>query len=764
METPVHVLYVGSHAALENLSAPPDEPNIAFQVETVPRAAAAKERVAATEFDCIVVDCQLPDESGIAVLETVRQSQPPVPVFLLPTDHSSECIQAAADADVTGFLPCEPDQDRYPFLATRILDAVSIDAATKRAAKLERITTVMRDLNQALVHASTRAEIDRRVCEIISQSDPYLFAWIGDHDPESNTVTGRAAAGVEAGYLEQIEITTDETQTAQGPTGAAIRTRTVQAMQNIPEDPAYDPWRDAALERGYRSSASVPLVYDGTLYGVLNIYADRVGAFEANERELLAELGETIAYALDDVQVREELRHRQRAIEQAGDAIFITDIEGTIEYVNPMFETITGYTSAEVIGRTPHILQSGEHDDDYYARLWETILGGEAWNEEIINEMKSGKQYHAEQTITPITDEAGDIDGFIAIQRDITARKRRERDLERSRSRLRILFDHAPDGIVVHDIDGTVITVNETLAEMLGYAKDELRSMTIFDFERGIDEATLQDKWASMDAGSVHNVEIEGRHRRKDGSTYPVEVWVSRISTDEPTDRFLAFARDITDRKHRIRQLRVLDRVLRHNLHNEMAVIRGYAETIEDHVDGVDAAYARDIITSCDRLLETVTKEREIVQIVSRRPHRTEIDLVETIDRNVERLRSQYPNSRIVFDESAAVSVRATTNVERAIGELLENAIVHNDQSIPTVTVELTRNEGTVSVRIADTGPTIPTEEARILTGEEQIEPLEHGSGLGLWVAKTVADTHRGSLSFSETDDSTTVTLSVPRA
>jgi len=754
MPTSVSVLHVGDHISLEALSVPADgHENAVFTVETVSRMRDGLERFAADEFDCIVTERRLPDGSGIELIETVRNCSPSVPLFLCTTGHSSECVREAVAAGVTEYVPCEPDQDAYPLLATQILDAVTQDPAAERAAKLERITTVIRDLNQALVHASTQSEIDRRVCEILSQSESYLFAWIGEHNLESNTVTGRAAAGVEADYLEQISITTDEEPTAQGPTGKAIRTRELQVMQHVPEDPAYEPWREQALDRGYRSSASVPLVYDGTLYGVLNVYADRVEAFEPNEQELLAELGETIAYALDDVQIREELRRHHRAIEQAADAIFITDVDGTIEYVNPAFETITGYTSAEAIGRKPNILQPDDVDDGYYERLWTTILDGEIWDESIINETKAGRRYHAEQTITPITDGAGEIDGFVAIQRDITERKQRERDLKRSRSRLRVLFDQAPDGIVVHDVDGNVLDVNEALAEMLGYTRAELLSMDVPEFECGIDESTLRERWASMEPGMVHKIEVDGRHRRADGSTYPVEAWISRITTDEPRDRFVAFVRDITYRKHRIRQLQVLDRVLRHNLNNEMAVIRGYAETIEDATHGAVSTYARDIVTACDQLLETARKEREIVQVVSQRPHCTEIDLAETIRETADRLRAHDSSDRIEVRGSDSVRVDATTNVDRAFEELLENALVHNDRSQPEISVELTHtDDGAVSVRIADNGPRIPPEEACILTGEEQVDPLSHGSGLGLWLVYWIVERSDGDIRVESND------------
>ncbi|AXG10205.1 PAS domain S-box protein [Haloplanus rubicundus] len=132
----------------------------------------------------------------------------------------------------------------------------------------------------------------------------------------------------------------------------------------------------------------------------------------------------------------QDLRSFRQAVEQAGHAIMITDTDGSIEYVNPEFESVTGYTKAEVTGETPAILNSGEHDERYYQDLWETILGGEIWEGELVNQRKEGERYHVEQTIAPITDETGDIERFVAINTDITERKQYEYQLERERDRL----------------------------------------------------------------------------------------------------------------------------------------------------------------------------------------------------------------------------------------------------------------------------------------------------------------------------------------
>ncbi len=148
---------------------------------------------------------------------------------------------------------------------------------------------------------------------------------------------------------------------------------------------------------------------------------------------------EHVTVTLEDVTERTEreqsLRTFREAVEQAGHSIYVTDTDGTIQYVNPAFEEMTGYGAREAIGQTPNILNSGEHEKEFFADLWQTILGGEVWTGEVTNERKSGEQYVINQTIAPIV-ENGDIERFVAVNDEITEQKRRERTLRRQRNSL----------------------------------------------------------------------------------------------------------------------------------------------------------------------------------------------------------------------------------------------------------------------------------------------------------------------------------------
>ncbi|WP_336136883.1 two-component system sensor histidine kinase NtrB [Natronomonas amylolytica] len=154
----------------------------------------------------------------------------------------------------------------------------------------------------------------------------------------------------------------------------------------------------------------------------------------------------------------------RRAVEASGHSVYFTDRNGIIQYVNPAFEETTGYSAAEAVGRTPRILKSGEHEAAFYGDLWETILSGNVWRNELINERKSGDRYVVDQTIAPV-EEDGEITHFVAINVDITDQHEYERRLERQNERLDEFAS-----VVSHDLNNmlTVASGNAELARETG--------------------------------------------------------------------------------------------------------------------------------------------------------------------------------------------------------------------------------------------------------------------------------------------------------
>jgi diguanylate cyclase (GGDEF)-like protein/PAS domain S-box-containing protein len=127
--------------------------------------------------------------------------------------------------------------------------------------------------------------------------------------------------------------------------------------------------------------------------------------------------------------VEEQLLKLSSAIEQTADAISITDARGVIEYVNPAFENITGYSSGQIIGKKPDILKSGKHGDEFYRRVWKELTAGRVFNDVFVNKRNDGSMYYEEKTITPILNSENEITHFISTSRDITGRVETEKQL-----------------------------------------------------------------------------------------------------------------------------------------------------------------------------------------------------------------------------------------------------------------------------------------------------------------------------------------------
>jgi PAS domain S-box-containing protein len=168
----------------------------------------------------------------------------------------------------------------------------------------------------------------------------------------------------------------------------------------------------------------------------------------------------------------EIVRRLSSAVEQTADVIFITNREGTIEYVNPAFETTTGFSREEALGNNPRILKSGLYDSGHYESLWKTILAGEVFRHTSINRKKNGELFHAEQTITPMKDLDGRVTHFVSVVKDLTEQvERREREIEMQYASevQKKLYPEQPPQIEGLDISGAVFPAVATCGDYYDY-------------------------------------------------------------------------------------------------------------------------------------------------------------------------------------------------------------------------------------------------------------------------------------------------------
>jgi PAS domain S-box-containing protein len=286
----------------------------------------------------------------------------------------------------------------------------------------------------------------------------------------------------------------------------------------------------------------------------------------------------TVCVTLRDVTARKrvELARAQlsRAVEQASSIVVITDLTGRIEYVNPQFTQVYGYTAAEVIGRNPRLLRSGVTPPGVYRDLWQTILAGQVWRGELTNLAKDGRLIDESMIASPISDDSGRVTHFVAIKDDITERRRIRQEIELHK----FAVERAGPMIWVEPDTGRAIFVNDAALEALGYTRDEFLQLHIWDWAPEVSLERLKQFRAGV-RGAGRPISAESYHRRKDGSQAEVYVTISLAETDAREVMVGAFT-DITENKRALAALQA-ERARLHQLLSSAPVAVGIT------VDGV---------------------------------------------------------------------------------------------------------------------------------------------------------------------------------
>lgn len=405
--------------------------------ERVETAEAMGELLVSRQWDIVISDYLMPKFSGLAALEIVRQKGLDIPFIIVSGNIGEDIAVGAMKAGAHDYI--------IKGNLTRLVPAVERELreaeARRENKKTEQRIAVTTALLELFTRKFDRAEYLDAACELIRN-------WCGCNHVGIRTVDRdekapfTSCAGYEEAFLKEesglsleldqcictriIRGTPDQSDLVAMTRGGSFHaTDSVRFLEKLPGDgrPRY---RGACMRYGYRSLAVIPIRKSDAVLGAIHIADEREGALPQKIVEYLEQLAVIVGEAIFRFSIEEERARLASAVQSTAEAVAVTDHRGMIQYVNPAFERITGYSKDEIMGRDLHVLDSGRHDNAYYAQLREAIARDGVWNGQFLNRRKDGAIYYEDCTISPVRSPSGDIINYVSVRRDVTDKLRLE--------------------------------------------------------------------------------------------------------------------------------------------------------------------------------------------------------------------------------------------------------------------------------------------------------------------------------------------------
>ncbi|MEF8828765.1 MAG: PAS domain S-box protein [Haloarcula sp.] len=460
----------------------------------------------------------------------------------------------------------------------------------------------------------------------------------------------------------------------------------------------------------------------------------------------------------------------REAVENAGHAVVFTDRDGVIEYVNPAFEALTGYAASEVIGRTPRVLKSGEHDEAFYEALWDTISAGEVWRGELVNERPDGERYVIEQTIAPLPRGDEEPRGYVAINTDITEKRRREEKIKALHEATRDLLSASSPSAVAAEVGAAIESILEFRINVIRVLRDgELQPVHVNDkaeellAERptyGVGEGFAGEAFEEQQARVYTDI------RDHDGGTAlePVVSWlyvpiadygiisVGQTDADAFDETDLSLVQIIASNAEvalqRLRKERELQRendrleqfasTVSHDLRNPLQVAKGTLSQLEECHAGIDR-----MRQAHERMEEVIEGVLTLTRQGNRVEDPTPVDL-SAVARACWTHVSSCETELVVEEDSLVVS-GDDTRLKHLFENLFRNAVTHGQAS----TVRVGALDG--GFYVADDGVGIPPDE-RDGVFDNGYTTSDDGTGLGLTIVEEIAHAHDWAVSVTESE------------
>ena len=530
-------------------------------------------------------------------------------------------------------------------------------------------------------------------------------------------------------------------------------------------DPQIRPELDEDGFGEVRSGLSLPLGDHGTL----SVGSTAPEAFEEADISLARLLSTTVSAALERADREARLRRREAVLESIRGMVFALDEDRRVDYVSGALADRLGASREALVGE--HVVEFVDIDAFYRA---ESRIDGDGDEVTLDVDIRpvDGEPFPARVELS-VLEHTESGESLVGIVEDRSTLAETREDLRREHERLWTLFENLPDPVVdaEHVEDGPEIrAANDAFADVFGVDREAVVGQPIDE----VLSSPAGDPAGSMPPEAINEQVSEGevtgakvqRETERGARTF---LFRGIPYSQEGSVRAFGIYTDVTEIERRERHVKVLDRLLRHNLRNDLGVVIGRAENVLERSDDPELrAEASALVDAASGLIDLSDTAKRIRRIIEQPESQRSAAPVEPLfDRIAADARGRYPDATVGVDAPADLAVLATSDLELALSELVENAVVHAGDG-PSVELRAEPFEPApdewVDLLVVDDGPGIPETERAAITGERDITQLQHGSGLGLWLVRWVVESIGGDLGFERRDGRTVVRLRLRRA
>jgi len=661
----------------------------------------------------------------------------------------------------------------------------------RRERTLERLLATVERIQR---EADTEG-VTERLVEAADEVLGHQISGVRLFDPDAGVL--RLAATSE-GLGERFAASRQPRPPGEGISGRAFEREATQVYGDLAAGDGLAAGDERREYHGMRSAVAVPL---GT-HGVFIVGSVEPNAFDERDVTVLELLATNAVATMDTNERRRRLHTYEDALKNVDDMVCVLDGDGVVTYATASFSAWFGAGGRPTDDRNhgPADATEPAGSDGVTGRRLDALLS-ESDGEEIADAVASlsgaaadGDRGDATRTVDLTVRGEGDSQprhgelrlsalsrhatGVVASLSDVTDLHRTRTELVTERDRFQRLFDRIPDPVmdVVLGDDETVIDgINPAFEDRFGADATALRGQTIAAL--GIQEERLEGDDRRRDPGGESLDDLvrergfvtrEVRRRTVDG---PRDFLFRGFSYEAgETRRAFGIYTDITDRKRREQYVQIVNRILRHNLRNELNVVFGFAGEIAALTDDEAVrSHARRIEATGKRLVEVAEGAATIRRVVEE-GYVTEpkpIGVRSVVDDVVGTHAARVPDAEVRTHVPEGVSVRGDDRFATALDHLVENAVDHGGDD-PTVEITAVHDPdaGVVRVTVADDGPGIPVSVREVITGEREVTQLRHNTGVGLWIVAWVVTAYGGEIRFDTGIDGegTAVTLALPPA